>query len=284
MPPQPFTRIFEQFLPAFLPQVAHRPLAHAFGAAGVDALYESVVQSPPVADAVLAQLNVSYQVAEQDAAQIPATGSAVVLANHPHGFLDAAVLASLCLSIRSDVKFLANPALGEVDRLRELIIPVDPDRLATHGNGTGVRKALQFLNDGGLLVIFPAGEVSHFDRRSKTVCDADWQEPVARILRLALRRAPDLRVIPAFIEGRNSLLFQAAGMVHPARVRRPLRPLRPGSRGVSTLAHRSTGNEIAFQATHEPAVAPCEASRERNCFPFAGFRISPRDRGAGSPG
>ena len=173
---QPFSQIVTGYFPAFIPTALRTPLAQALGATEVDALCDACLGRP---NAVLAELDIAYRVDEQDLGQIPTTGAAVVLANHPHGFLDAALLASLLLSVRPDVKFLANSRLSHVEGLQDLIIPVDPDG---HRNTAGVWQALQFLAAGGLVVVFPSGEVSHFDGRK--VCDAPWHESVARMLRL----------------------------------------------------------------------------------------------------
>jgi len=35
------------------------------------------------------------------------------------------------------------------------------------------------------------------------------------MLAMAKRRTPGISVVPVYVEGRNSLLFQAAGLVHP---------------------------------------------------------------------
>jgi putative hemolysin len=179
-----------------------------------------------------------------------------VLANHPHGFLDAALLASLLLSLREDVKFLANPLLTGIEGLRDLIIPIDPDRSDGQANGAGVRQALRFLDGGGLLVIFPAGQVSHFNGRA--ICDPPWRESVARMLRLACRRSADLRVIPAFVEGRNSWWFQGAGLIHPRlRTALLLRELlsRRGSTVRIRLGKRTSAESILAARTDGEAMA-----------------------------
>ena len=61
-----------------------------------------------------------------------------------------------------------------------------------------------------MLVIFPAGEVSHFRWKNRTVTDAEWNIAVARLAGMA--RVP---VVPAYVEGTNSLLFQIGGIAHP---------------------------------------------------------------------
>jgi putative hemolysin len=66
-----------------------------------------------------------------------------------------------------------------------------------------------------LLAIFPAGEVSHFQWKERSITDPKWNPAIARMLAIASRRAQGISVIPVYVEGSNSLLFQAAGLVHP---------------------------------------------------------------------
>ncbi|HVW87692.1 MAG TPA: GNAT family N-acyltransferase, partial [Bryobacteraceae bacterium] len=64
--------------------------------------------------------------------------------------------------------------------------------------------------NGGLLLIFPAGEVSHFDFRAAAVRDPEWRTTAARLIRLT-----GAKTLPILIRGTNSLPFQMLGMVHP---------------------------------------------------------------------
>ncbi len=59
----------------------------------------------------------------------------------------------------------------------------------------------------------PAGEVSHLDPHSGAVTDPVWSPVAARLIRLA-----GATVVPVFIDGRNSVHFQLAGLIH-ARLR-----------------------------------------------------------------
>ncbi|MFN0105635.1 MAG: lysophospholipid acyltransferase family protein [Bryobacteraceae bacterium] len=216
----PFSHILQQVLPAGVPEVVRTSLANLSGSKRVDELYSNLAEpgvGRSIPNGLLSQLGISYSVAEPELAHIPTTGATVILANHPHGILDAALLASLLLEIRSDVRFLANPLLAGLEGIQNLIVPIDPfgDPSARHGNSLGIRSALAFLQSGGLLVIFPAGEVSHFDWRTRLVCDPPWHSSIARLLRLAQRRMKDLHVVPAFVSGRNSASFQCVGFIHP---------------------------------------------------------------------
>src|SRR5271170_5904044 len=67
-----------------------------------------------IAEHPLALLNVHHQVSERDLAQIPKQGPVVAVANHPFGLIEGAILPSLFLSVRPDVKVMANSLLASM--------------------------------------------------------------------------------------------------------------------------------------------------------------------------
>ncbi len=172
------------------------------------------------AERALAALKIAYRVEEEDKAQIPAKGPLIVVANHPFGGVEGLMLASALLSVRPDVRIMANYLLGRIPEMRRLIIPVDPfgGGNAVRRNLKPLREALSWLRGDGALAVFPAGEVSHLHLRKHEVVDPAWSDMVARVIRKA-----DAPVLPVFFHGRNSALFQVAGLLHP-RLRTALLP------------------------------------------------------------
>lgn len=210
----------EPYLPRAVP--ARLAVVRALEAViGLDRLRERYHGLPPARDArtfarnALDALNVSMEVRAEDLARVPRSGACIVVANHPHGGLDGLCLVSMLLSVRSDVKILANPFLMGIAELRDLFLEVDPfgGMQARTFNRQGVRAALRWLDDGGMLVMFPAGEVSSLNLASRKVVDPVWQPGAARLMRRS--GAP---VLPVHIGGRNSNLFQLSGLVN-ARLR-----------------------------------------------------------------
>jgi putative hemolysin len=132
--------------------------------------------------------------------------------------VEAAALASLLLSVRQDVKFLANQLLARVPELESLILPVDPfhSRTSARSNLAPIKRAIQWVRSGGVLAIFPAGEVAHFQLSKGRVSEPVWQASIGQLIRCL--QAP---VLPVFFAGRNSLIFQMAGLLHP-RIRTAL--------------------------------------------------------------
>jgi putative hemolysin len=221
-----FTSVLPRLLNFPVPRLVDSALGWILGLREIGRLYavlRSMGEDRPIAERLLQHLGTTYRVAEQDVARIPRKGPAVVVVNHPFGILEGAVLATVLSPIRGDVKFLANGVLTAIPEIRDLLISVDPmgHAAAKKGNWAAVRKSIEFLKKGGLLVIFPAGEVSHFQWEARAVVDPPWNPAVARLLSLAERQAPGLAVIPAYVAGANSTWFQLLGLLHP-RVRTAL--------------------------------------------------------------
>jgi putative hemolysin len=182
--------------------------------------------------AVLARLSVSYHVTDADLARIPASGPVVVVANHPFGGIEGLVLATLLRRIRPDVRIMANSLLGRISELAELFVLVDPfgGAKAAAASMAGLRAAARVLADDGLLAVFPAGEVAHFDLKSGAVADPPWSDTAARLA--ARAGAP---VVPAYFAGSNGALFQLAGLLHPL-LRTAMLPRELANKRRSTLA------------------------------------------------
>jgi putative hemolysin len=187
-----------------------------------------------VARLALEELEVSVDLPAAHVERIPASGALVITANHPFGALDGIVAIDTIGRRRRDLRVLANPELAGVSGIGSLVIPVDPfgGAVATRANVRGMREALRWLEGGGLLLIFPAGEVSNLNLRAGMVTDRTWSPTAARLIRLA--GAP---VTPMHFAGANSVLFQLAGIVHP-RLRTLLLPHELGNKVGTRVAVR----------------------------------------------
>jgi putative hemolysin len=160
----------------------------------------------------LAALDVVCDVADTDLARIPKTGPLIVVANHPFGGLDGLALLSLLQRVRPDVKVMANHLLRVIPELHDAMLFVDPYGGPTSraGNLAAMRQALKWVKGGGALGVFPAGEVSGIDFRSRSIVDKPWSESIARLV-----QATEATVVCVWFEGRNSAIFQVAGLAHP---------------------------------------------------------------------
>jgi putative hemolysin len=211
-----FQSVIPNLLPFRFPRELENLLSRALGIQEIARVYDalrSMGEQRPIADRLLDFLGVTFETSDIDLARIPKSGPAIVTANHPFGILEGAILASLLRRIRPDVRFLANGILNAIPEVRDLLIPVDPisGRSAVEANGRGLRASLQHLRSGGMLVVFPAGEVSHFRWSNRRVTDGEWNTSVARMAGIA-----NVPVVPLYVEGTNSLMFHLAGLAHAA--------------------------------------------------------------------
>jgi putative hemolysin len=195
--------------------VAAPVLEHVLGLSALGRMYQAATGSAVVDDfpeRALAYLGITWRVGDGDVASIPATGPLVIVANHPFGAADGLVLLALVRQVRRDVRLLGNYLLDRLPELGELIIPVDPfgGAGARETNRSMVRRAADWTRRGGALIVFPAGSVSSVPAADGHLVDGPWKAGVARIL--ADSGAP---VVPIFVSGRNSRLFELAGRLHP---------------------------------------------------------------------
>jgi putative hemolysin len=177
-------------------------------------LYRRVQRSPDGfrLESLLAEMRVGLRVAAADETRIPASGPVVVVANHPYGVLDGAILTVLLTRVRPDVKVLTNFLLADVPELRKHCIFVDPfqsDR-SVQSNRRAVREALAWLQQGGMLAIFPSGEVSHWQMPAAQIADPEWNDTAVRLIRRTGATA-----LPVYFCGYNGVGFQLMGMLHP---------------------------------------------------------------------
>jgi putative hemolysin len=158
-----------------------------------------------MAEQVLDYFDIRCELSERDLEQIPSQGPVVIVANHPLGTLDGLALLHAVSQVRRDVKIVTNRLLNCLESLSSLMLPVD-----NMGNRTNRQQLAQMqeqLENQGVLIFFPAGEVSRFG--SKGVKDGKWNHG---FVRLAARfRAP---VVPIHVSGRNTSLFYLTSIVY----------------------------------------------------------------------
>ena len=199
-----------------LSRISEQPgLAAKFAPVGrVRDLYRRVQQSPEGfrLESLLTEMRVGLCVDPADQGRIPATGPVVVVANHPYGMLDGAILTVLLTRVRPDTKVLTNFLLADVPELAQHCIFVDPFNTdqSAESNRRAVRQALAWLRQGGMLAMFPAGEVSHWQMPAAQIADPEWNAAAVRLMRRTGASA-----LPVYFCGHNSVGFQLLSMVHP---------------------------------------------------------------------
>jgi len=171
-------------------------------------------------DSALKQLNIGYHLHGEPLTTLPVSGAAIVVANHPFGGIEGIIMAHLLKGYRDDVKIVANGFLKRIPELGDLFIGVDPyARMdSVSKNRSPMREAVRWLRNGGMLVIFPAGDVSRFQPGKLRISDDKWDASIPRLARMT-----SATTIPMYFAGRNSTIFHSLGMLHP-RLRTLLLP------------------------------------------------------------
>lgn len=184
------------------------------GMRSLDLLYQKIKQkSKDSADfyqTILEEMNCSLEVKNSE--NIPQSGGAIIVGNHPLGGIEGIAMGEILHRVRPDIKIMANYLLGRIPEFHETMIFVDPfgTKDSQKANLKGLKEAIQWVKNGGILGIFPAGEVSHYQSEFGAIVDPEWSTTVARIANIT--KAP---IIPMFTKGHNSTLFQIAGLIHP---------------------------------------------------------------------
>ena len=171
-------------------------------------------------DRALKKLNIAYHLHGEPLTTVPASGPAIVVANHPFGGIEGIIMAHLLKGYRDDVKILVNGFLKRITELGDLFIGVDP-YAGIHSvsrNRSPMREAMRWLHNGGMLVVFPAGDVSRFQPGKLRISDDKWDASIPRLARMT-----SATLTPMYFAGRNSVFFHCLGMLHP-RLRTLLLP------------------------------------------------------------
>lgn len=265
---------------AELDRLLEGTLEQASALARLDRMYQAL---PPAADCdeflqqALDAFNIRVHCPTEMLQRVPAHGPLVVVANHPFGALEGVILAQLLRQVRSDVKILANHFLERIPELRELFLSVDPfgGDHSTQRNRRPLRQALQHLEQGGLLVVFPAGAVSQ-RHLNGTTTDPQWHTTVARLLRRTGSAA-----LPIYFPGSNSLLFHLAGLLHP-HLRTALLPRELLNKRNRTIAPR-IGQPIPYARLQSLDDAALTAQLRLRCYALAAQRAAPPAADAARP-
>lgn len=152
-------------------------------------------------------LRIDLLTPEEQIARIPKEGPVVVVANHPHGLVDGMIMAELVGRVRQDFKILTRSLLTNVPIIQYHMLPVafphEPDALRQN---IEMRKlAMQHLNDGGVIILFPAGQVATSPDWFGKAVEPDWLPFTAKMILKS-----KAQVLPIFFPGQNSRWFQIA--------------------------------------------------------------------------
>jgi len=152
-------------------------------------------------------LRIDLLTPDEQVARIPKEGPLVVVANHPHGLVDGMVLAELVRRVRGDFKILTRSLLTNVPVIQYHMLPVafphEPD--AVRQNIEMRKQAMEHLKTGGVIILFPAGQVATSPGWFDDAIEPDWLPFTAKMILKS-----EAKVLPIYFPGQNSRIFQIA--------------------------------------------------------------------------
>jgi len=175
------------------------------------AIFEAAAQAANPGDALLAGFGLEIDAGNALEA-IPAEGPAVIVSNHPFGGADAISQIALGLRRRRDYLILANEVAASAPGIGPFCLPLSilGGRDAARRNAMTLKAALDHLRGGGLLGVFPAGEVSTWRPHLGEIADGPWSPHIAS---LAVKASAP--VLPLRFFGANPPWFHLGGGLHP---------------------------------------------------------------------
>ncbi len=195
----------------------HRAIAwildHLLGVAKMNQLYQehemAGLSKEAFAQRLLDILRINVIGGEELQNQIPPSGPLVIASNHPFGGIEGVILALLIGQVRGDLKVLANQGLRLFPELSDYFIFTNPLSERDPRNTPSIRAATRHVQNGGALLIFPAGRVAYYHKDRDRVADHPWNRMVARLTQKA-----NATYLPVFVSGQNSKWFYRLGRVY----------------------------------------------------------------------
>ena len=190
-----------------------RTVERLSGRAGFERLYRNWQQKPrdpedSIFTQAIGELGLTADIAPEEMARIPETGPLLVVSNHPYGIIDGLFIGHLMASVRKDVKLICHSLLCQPQEAQDALLPIDfgagPEARRTSAETR--RKAVEWLDEGHVLIIFPGGGVAtSVTPMARNASDFEWHPFIAR-----LARRPGVKTLAIYVAGRNSRIFQVA--------------------------------------------------------------------------
>ena len=155
-------------------------------------------------------MRIDLRTPREEIERIPSSGPLIVVANHPHGLVDGMMLAELVGEVRDDYKILTRSLLTGVEEVTQYMIPVPfPHEEDAHKKMVEMRRAaMEHLESGGAVVVFPSGVVAVSDTWFGPAIEGEWNPFTAKMIQKS-----GAAVVPIRFAGQNSRAYQIADKI-----------------------------------------------------------------------
>lgn len=142
---------------------------------------------------------------------IPREGPLLLIANHPYGIMDGLIMGHILSELRGDFRILAHQVFRKAQEMDRIILPIsfDETKDAMKLNLQTRKVAVDYLQGGGAIGVFPGGTVSTAAKPFGAPLDPVWRGFTARMV-----AKTDANVVPIFFDGTTTRLFQIASHLH----------------------------------------------------------------------
>lgn len=137
-------------------------------------------------------------------------GPLLIVSNHPFGIGDGIALGAIAERLGRPFKLLINLRLARVPEIEPYVLPLsfDETREAVEMNIATRQEAVRLLQAGGTIGIFPGGGVATAPLGYGAAEELPWKKFLPKLVQMG-----GASVLPIYMHGQNSLLFQAASRV-----------------------------------------------------------------------
>lgn len=141
---------------------------------------------------------------------IPEKGPLIVVANHPHGMVDGMIMAELIGRKRDDFLILTRSLISGIKEISQFMLPVPfPHEEDSFKESLLMRKkAMDRLKEGGVIILFPAGEVAASETFFGPAIESEWNPFTAKMIQRS-----GATVLPIYFPGQNTRLYLMANLV-----------------------------------------------------------------------
>lgn len=168
---------------------------------------------PDFAKGILDYAQTDFAVGNAERLENLPEGSFIVIANHVYGHLDGICAIDLIGHVRPKAKAMVNEFLAWIKGLEPNFISVNPTttkRETTQTSIAGIKAALQQIQSGEPLILFPSGAVADLKpREGWTISEREWQDAAIKLIRKA-----GVPVVPIRFADRNSMFYYLLGLIH----------------------------------------------------------------------